>query len=182
MPLLYHLGAGPAVILPRASSISCTSTRAATLDVRPLQRGIVALETAPPPTDSVRGELEVDLFRASALAVVPFGEGRGSVAAAFRRSYFELLLPLVQPGLELSYTDYQLRADYRVDPHMALSLFFFGSDDRLDQSGAVGSGVASRARRPGSATTSSGSSRASPCACPATRASTSPACSGATAT
>lgn len=149
VPLLYHLGAGPAVISSRLVDQLHFYPGGYPSMYGRYSAGIVALETAPPPTDSVRGELEVDLFRASALAVVPFGEGRGSVAAAFRRSYFELLLPLVQPGLELAYTDYQLRADYRVDPHMALSLFFFGSDDRLDQSGAVGSGVASEGTQTG---------------------------------
>ena len=37
----------------------------------------------------------MDLLRASALAIVPFGDGKGSVALAFRRSYYELLLPLI---------------------------------------------------------------------------------------
>lgn len=143
VPLLYHLGAGPAVISSRLVE---------RLDFYPggypaaygrFTAGIVALETAPPPTDSVRGELEIDLFRASLLAVVPFDEGRGSVAAAIRRSYYDLFLPLVAPGVSLSYTDYQVRGDYRVDGRMSISLFFFGSDDAFDQSGAFGSGEAS---------------------------------------
>lgn len=147
VPLLYHLGAGPAVISSRFVE---------RLDFYPggyptafgrFSAGVIAIETAPPPTDSIRGELEVDLFRASALVVVPFDEGRGSIAAAFRRSYYELLLPLVLEGLDLSYTDYQVRADYRVDAHMRLSLFFFGSDDRLDQTGTFGGGTASEGTR-----------------------------------
>jgi TonB family protein len=143
VPLLYHLGAGPAVISSRLVS---------RLDFYPggypatygrFSAGLVSVETAPPPATSIRGELEVDLFRASALAVVPFDNGRGSIAGAVRRSYFELLLPLVQPGLQLAYTDYQLRGDYRVDSRVSMSLFFFGSDDYIDTSGAFGSGVAS---------------------------------------
>jgi TonB family protein len=143
VPLLYHLGAGPAVISSRlVDRIDFYPGGYPSMYGR-FTAGIVSVETAPPPTDRVRGELEVDLFRASALTVVPFAEGRGSIAAAFRRSYFELLLPLVAPGLTLSYTDYQVRADYRVDSRMHLSLFFFGSDDVLDQTGSLGSGMAS---------------------------------------
>lgn len=149
VPLLYHLGAGPAVISARLVDKLHFYPGGYPSMYGRFSAGIVSLETAPPPTDSIRGELEVDLFRASALAVVPFDNGRGSVAGAVRRSYFELLLPLVQPGLELAYTDYQLRADYRVDPRMSLSLFFFGSDDRLDQSGAFGGGVASEGTQTG---------------------------------
>ncbi len=149
VPLLYHLGAGPAVISSRLVDQLHFYPGGYPSMYGRYTAGIVALDTAPPPTDSIRGELEVDLFRASALAVVPFDSGRGSVAAAVRRSYFELLLPLVAPGLQLAYTDYQVRADYRVDQRMALSLFFFGSDDRLDQSGAFGSGVASEGTQTG---------------------------------
>ena len=143
VPLLYHLGAGPAVINSRLVERLHFYPGGYPAMYGRFSAGIVALETAPPPTDSIRGELEVDLFRASALAVVPFDNGRGSVAASFRRSYYELLLPLVAPGINLSYTDYQIRGDYRVDNRMSLSLFFFGSDDSFDQSGAIGSGVAS---------------------------------------
>ncbi len=143
VPLLYHLGAGPAVISSRLVS---------SLDFYPggypamygrYSAGLVSVHTAPPPTDRIRGEASVDLFRASLLVVVPFDNGKGSVAAAIRRSYYDLFLPLVAPGLDLHYTDYQVRGDYQVDSRVGLSLFFFGSDDVLDQTGQIGSGVAS---------------------------------------
>jgi len=147
VPLLYHLGAGPAVINSRLVSQLDFYPGGYPVAFGRFSAGLVSVETAPPPTDAVRGELSVDLFRASALVVVPFDDGRGSVAASFRRSYYELLLPLVLDGLELAFTDYQVRADYRVDEHMQLSLFLFGSDDRLDQTGTFGSGVASEGVR-----------------------------------
>ncbi|MGE0791062.1 MAG: TonB family protein [Sandaracinaceae bacterium] len=143
IPLLYHFGAGPAVISSRLVDRIDFYPGGYPAAYGRYSAGVVSVGTAPPPTDSIRGELAVDLFRASALIVVPFDDGRGSVAAAFRRSYYDLLLPLVLPGLQIQYTDYQVRADYRVDDHMQLSLFVFGSDDRLDQSGTFGSGVAS---------------------------------------
>jgi hypothetical protein len=45
-------------------------------------------------------------------------------------------------GLSLQYTDYQLRAEYRWD-RMSAMVFLLGSDDSLDQSGAIGMGVTS---------------------------------------
>ncbi len=143
VPLLYHLGAGPAVISNRFVSRLNFYPGGYPATLGRYSAGVIALETSPPPTDSIRGEASIDLFRAEALLVVPFDEGKGSVAAAFRRSYYELLLPLVLEGLHLEYTDYQLRADYRADEHLSLSLFFFGSDDRLDQTGTFGGGSAS---------------------------------------
>lgn len=143
VPLLYHLGAGPAVISSRLVSRLHFYPGGYPAAYGRYSAGVIALETAPPPADRIQGELAVDLFRASAMLIVPFDEGRGSVAAAFRRSYYDLLLPLVQEGIDLSYTDYQLRADYRVDRRMELSLFVFGSDDQLDQSGSFGGGIAS---------------------------------------
>lgn len=143
VPLLYHLGAGPAVISSRLVSRLNFYPGGYPAMFGRFSAGLVSVETAPPPADSIRAELEVDLFRASALAVIPYDDGRGTIAGAVRRSYFELLLPLVQPGLNLAYTDYQLRADHRVDQNMSLSLFFFGSDDHLDQTGTFGTGVAS---------------------------------------
>lgn len=147
VPLLYHLGAGPAVISNRFVSRLNFYPGGYPASLGRYSAGIIALETAPPPTESIRGEASIDLFRAEALIVVPFDEGRGSVAAAFRRSYYELLLPLVIEGLHLEYTDYQIRADYRPDDRLSLSLFFFGSDDRLDQRGSFGGGTASEGTR-----------------------------------
>ncbi|HJL20192.1 MAG TPA: TonB-dependent receptor [Sandaracinaceae bacterium LLY-WYZ-13_1] len=143
VPLLYHLGAGPAVISSRFVERLNFYPGGYPARYGRFSAGVIALETAPPPTDSIRGELSVDLFRASALVSVPFEDGRGAVAAAFRRSYYELLLPLVQEGIHLEYTDYQIRADYRPTSRLSLSLFVFGSDDVLDQTGSFGGGVAS---------------------------------------
>ena len=141
VPILYHLGAGPAVLSARIVD---------TLDFYPggfptrygrFAAGIIALETGAPDHRGLRLEGEVDLFRASALAVVPIDGGRGVVTAAFRRSYFDLILPLVVDGLELAYTDWQLRFDYDLSDDLAMSLFWFGSSDLLDSTEAAGAGV-----------------------------------------
>ncbi len=141
VPLLYHLGAGPAVL----------SSRLVTqLDFYPggyparygrFSAGVISLETGAPPAERLHLETEIDFFRASALAVVPFDEGRGVVTAAVRRSYYELLLPLILDDLSLSYSDWQLRADYRFGGGLSGSLFYFASNDALDIAQPAGAGI-----------------------------------------
>lgn len=140
IPLLYHLGAGPAILHTRL--VDQMHFYAGNYPVRygRFSGGLIALETSAPELRSPLGEISIDAARASVFAAVPFENGRGVVAAAFRRSYFELILPFIQPGIDLSYTDYQALGQYRVDDRMSLSVFFFGADDRLDQSGQLGDG------------------------------------------
>jgi len=149
VPILYHLGAGPAVLSSRLV------TR---LDFYPggyperygrFAAGLIALETGAPEVQSAHAEAEVDLFRASALAVVPIEGGRGVVTGAFRRSYYELLLPLLVDGVDLAFTDWQARIDYRLTEHLDASLFWFGSQDTLDSTEAAGAGVGDETTRSG---------------------------------
>lgn len=140
VPLLYHLGAGPAILHNRLIQQMDFYSGNYPLRFGRFGGGLVSLETSVPDIRSPLGELSIDAARASVFAAVPFDEQRGGVAASFRRSYFELILPFIQPGIELSYTDYQALAQYRVNDAMSLSLFFFGADDRLDQSGQIGDG------------------------------------------
>jgi TonB family protein len=141
VPLLYHLGAGPAIFSSRLVE---------ELDFYPggypvafgyYTAGIIALHTAPPPAKRFTVELEVDLLRASGLAIVPFGDGRGSVAIALRRSYYELILPLLTDDVELYYADYQLRLDYRFSDKLRTSVFVFGSRDSLQTRQDTGAGA-----------------------------------------
>jgi hypothetical protein len=141
VPLLYHLGAGPAIISSRLVDQLDFYPGGYPVSFGRFNAGVISLRTAPPPADQFQLEFEVDLLRASALAVVPIGDGRGSVAAAFRRSYFDVFLPLITDDITLAYTDYQLRFDYRLTSSMRLSVFFFGSRDELSISTATGAGA-----------------------------------------
>jgi outer membrane receptor protein involved in Fe transport len=141
VPLLYHLGAGPAVL---------SSRLVRQLDFYPggyparfgrFSAGVIALETAAPEVESTHLELEVDLLKASALAIVPFDGDRATITLAYRRSYYELLLPLIVDGIELSYADWQARLDYEINEQLEASLFYFGSADALDLTQALGAGV-----------------------------------------
>lgn len=147
VPLLYHLGAGPAVLNSRLVE---------RLDFYPggyparfgrFSAGVISLETRAPAIESAHLELEVDLLKASALGVVPFDGGRGHITASYRRSYYELILPLLVDGVELSYSDWQLRLDWSPTSRATASLFYFGSTDRLDTSGALGAGMADEGTR-----------------------------------
>lgn len=140
VPLLYHLGAGPAIISSRLVDQLDFYPGGYPVRFGQFSAGIISLRTAPPPADRLHLEAEVDLLRASALAIIPFDEGKGSVALAFRRSYYELLLPLITDDVSLAYTDYQVRLDYRLTPRLRFSLFFFGSRDALNTAQELGSG------------------------------------------
>ena len=141
VPVLYHFGAGPAVISSRLVGQLDFYPGGYPVQFGRFSAGVISLETRPPPTERTFLEFQVDTLRASAMAVLPFDNGRGSVAVALRRSYYELLLPLIVSGVGLQYGDYQVRADYRFSARSRVSLFAFGSYDSFDRSAAVGAGT-----------------------------------------
>ena len=140
VPLMYHVGAGPAILSSRF--VERMDFYAGNYPVRygRYGGGLIALSTNIPHVASAEGEASLDAARASALVIVPTDDGRGAVAAAFRRSYFELIVPLILPGLQLSFMDYQVLGQYRVNDRLNVSFFFFGANDNLDQSGQIGDG------------------------------------------
>jgi TonB family protein len=145
--ILYHLAAGPAVISSRLVGQLDFYPGGYPLQYGRFSAGVISLETAAPPTDRPRAELEIDIFRASALAVLPFARGRGSVALAARRSYYDLLLPLVSPGVNVNFGDAQVRADYRITDRLRASIFGFISSDTFDRTEATGVGATAASAR-----------------------------------
>ncbi len=143
IPILYHFGFGPAVIPTAFVERLRFYPGNYPLSYGRFSGGLIAVDTTVPETRGPFVELSVDALRAAATVIVPWDEGRGTIALGFRRSYYELLIPLFIQGLSLQYTDYQLRAQYRWDSGFSASIFLFGSDDTLDQSGAIGGGVTS---------------------------------------
>ena len=84
------------------------------------------------------GFAEVSFVNGSGLIEGPLGE-RGSFALAARRSLIDAILPAVIPDdADVAFTaypryyDYQGQADYRVDDHLTLAGFVFGSNDGFD--------------------------------------------------
>lgn len=96
--------------------------------------GVVDVKPRQGRRDGYHGYVDSDLFDTGVLAEGPIG--KGSFIISGRRSYIDLLLPLVVPddaGLELAvaprYYDYQLLFDYPVS-NGTLTARVFGSDDR----------------------------------------------------
>jgi TonB family protein len=143
VPVLYHFGFGPAVISSRLVGELNFYPGGYPLSYGRFSAGVIALDTRPPPTDRPFAEFQVDVLRASAMGVLPFDNGRGSIAVAARRSYYDLIVPLVVDGVGLAYGDYQVRADYRFTPRSRASAFLFGSYDSFDRTGAAGVGTTS---------------------------------------
>ncbi len=141
VPVLYHFGFGPAVISSRLVGELNFYPGGYPLSYGRFSAGVISLDTRPPPSDRPFAEFQVDVLRASAMGVLPFDNGRGSVAAAVRRSYYDLIVPLVVDGVGLSYSDYQVRADYRFTPRTRASAFLFGSNDSFDRTTAAGVGT-----------------------------------------
>lgn len=147
IPLLFHLAGGPSVVNGEFLD---------KLDFYPggfgarygrAVGGVVDVQSRKGAADTLHGVLKVDLLDASIFLEAPLTEGV-SVAAAFRRSYIDALMPLVlglaapkDPSVGSlvvlpAYWDYQVRLDVGARGKAAaspstFSVFAFGSDDQL---------------------------------------------------
>lgn len=148
IPLLFHLGGGPSVVNGEfldkldffPGGFGARYGRAV--------GGVVDVQSRKGAADTLHGVLKVDLLDASIFLEAPLTNGV-SVAAAFRRSYIDALMPVVL-GLAVpkdpsvgtlvvlpAYWDYQVRLDVGGARGQAeaspstFSVFAFGSDDQL---------------------------------------------------
>jgi hypothetical protein len=130
LPLLFHLALGPSVIHP---------TLFDSMDFYPggyparygrYVAGLVAAQTRAPAQDMAHVSADLRLYDAGALASAPMPDGNGAVAAAFRYSYAGPLLRLLDNDVQLSYWDYQIRAERRAGA-FSLRLLLLGSGDHL---------------------------------------------------
>lgn len=128
VPLLFHVALGPSVIHPGLVD---------RVDIYPggyparygrYAGAIVSGETTAP-RQEFRGEANVRLFDAGALAAAPFAEGRGNALIGGRYSYTAAILSLLAPEVTLTYWDYQARVGYALSPKWRLSAFSFGAFD-----------------------------------------------------
>jgi TonB family protein len=128
---LYHLLGGPGIIHPELIGSLKFYPGGYPVKYGRFGGGAIVLETKEPPDDRWHLDVEIDLLKSSILYSVPFDEGRGQVTASFRRSYYELLLPLFTDDISLSYTDYQFRLKYALTDTLTLRLFALGAEDDL---------------------------------------------------
>ena len=133
IPILYHFLGGPSVL---------TSKLIKDIDFYPgnfgvkygrATAGIIDVSIPTDPTPRLHGQADINFLDSSAYVEGPIAKGwTGSVSA--RRSYIDLLLPLVVPSSTTTvapvYWDYQaiVHRDFEAG---RLSFFAFGSDDTL---------------------------------------------------
>lgn len=140
VPLLFHVALGPSVIHP--GLVDRVDLYPGGYPARYGRFGgaIVAAETTPPALQ-FRGEGNVRIFDAGALAEAPFADGRGNALVGGRYSYTAAVLSLFAPEVTLSYWDYQARASYRLTPKWSVGAFAFGAYDLFradDEDSSVG--------------------------------------------
>ncbi|MEO1174047.1 MAG: TonB-dependent receptor, partial [Myxococcota bacterium] len=140
IPLLYHFLGFTSVLPPDIleniqfypGGFSAKYSRATA--------GIVDVTTRDLECDRLRINAEIDLLDSAAYACAPVGSW--SVAAAIRRSYFDIFIPFILDATITDedegrvtaspvYTDYQLKANTVIGDHR-ITLFTFGSSDDLE--------------------------------------------------
>src|SRR6218665_1356068 len=144
VPILYHLGGGPSVL--NAEFIDRIDFFPGGFGARYGRAvgGIVDVATRKGASDTLHGSVKVDLLDSGFFLEAPVTDGV-SIAGAARRSYVDVLLPLVLPedpeGGSLlvlpRYWDYQVRMDFgakrgETGPGRSSGyVMAFGSDDLL---------------------------------------------------
>jgi TonB family protein len=135
IPILYHFGGGPSVVNPELVDKIDFYPGGFGAEYGRAIGGIVDVGTRPVIDPQWRGSAKVDLIDSGAYLAVPLGDSV-SLSLGGRRSYVDLLLPLVlnSQSVRVSpvYFDYQARLDFHPKgSRHALQLFGFGSDDLL---------------------------------------------------
>jgi TonB family protein len=137
IPILFHLLGGPSVLNP--NFIERIDYYPGNSDARygRLTAGVVDVASKDTFTEQWKGSVDLNLLFAGVFLNVPISS-KVSVAAAFRRSYFDAILPLVfdAAGSDATsvvpvYYDYQLRVDVKLGRDDRLWVMAFGSDDDL---------------------------------------------------
>ncbi len=129
VPLVFHAGLGPSVVHPGLVDHVDFFPSGAPAAYGRFAGGVMAVETQAP-ADRPRAELGLRLIDASALVESPIADGKGSVLAAGRYGYPDLVLGLVARSTQLSYWDYQARTTWNAGPNDQVGVFLFGSHDR----------------------------------------------------
>lgn len=135
VPLLYHLGFGPAVVHPLYLD---------SLDFHPgnfpaefgrFTGGLIRAKTTSAPVERTT-MLELDLFKGSVFHAQPLtiAGHEGAVSAAARYGTLAFLARAFDPHAVLSYWDFQMRGDLRTGGG-AWRLLFFGASDAAGEDG-----------------------------------------------
>jgi hypothetical protein len=133
IPILYHFLGGPSVMTPRLIERIDFFPGNFGVQYGRFTAGIIDIGVTSKPTPRLHGAADINLLDSSGYIEGPLGAGwTGSVSA--RRSYIDLLLPLVLPTNTITaapvYYDYQAGV-HRDFGDGRLALFAFGSNDSL---------------------------------------------------
>ncbi len=131
LPLLFHLGLGPAVIHP--AMIGPVEFYPGAGPARYGRRTGGLFTSAYRERDESRGDAfgEVELRAIDLMGMGNVRVGEGEITAAGRYGYPGLLLSIFSPEISLDYWDYQLRLEHPVARRTRLQLVGFGSYDSL---------------------------------------------------
>lgn len=131
VPLLYHLGFGPAVVHPMYIAALDFHAGGFPAQFGRFTAGLIRARTPDPPEER-QSMAEVDLFKFSGFHTQPItlGGRKASFSAAARYGTFTFLARAIDPHAVLEYWDYQTRADVPLGPG-AFRLLLFGSKDTI---------------------------------------------------
>jgi hypothetical protein len=130
LPALYHVAAGPGVIHPAFIDGVALYAGSYPAQLGRFSGGIVSADAAQPRREA-RGEASIRLVDSGAFVEIPFAQDKGNLMMAGRYSYTAAVLSLLVPEVEVSYWDYQARAEYQLSEQATLSLLGFGAFDFL---------------------------------------------------
>lgn len=152
VPLLFHLGLGPAVVSSEMVEALDYTPGVAGASHGRLTGGLLSARIARPKEDRFRATAWADLLQAGFYLEKPFSSTGTTVVAAARLSYSSLLLSLGatvlsrledrqrppdedphKESLFANFADYQLRVEQRLGPGK-LRLFVFGATDAVGTS------------------------------------------------
>jgi TonB family protein len=128
VPYLFHFGLGPAVIHPGLIAKTEIHRGGYPASLGRYSGGVIDAQSMPP-GDRLRGEAQLRLIDAGALAESPFANGKGSALVAGRYSYTAALFSLLSADTTLDYRDYQTRISYAITDRDTISLLAFGAYD-----------------------------------------------------
>jgi outer membrane receptor protein involved in Fe transport len=130
VPLLFHAGVASSVVPAALVDSLELFASAAPARYGGIAGGAIAIETSAPAMRS-HGEVVAKAYEGGALVESPLADGRGSVLAAARLGYPDLVTALVNSSIHLSYWAYQARATWSLTEHDRIGVLAFGSHDRV---------------------------------------------------
>lgn len=131
IPILFHVGAGPSTIAPDlVDSVDLFPGGYPAMYGR-YAGAVIAGTTTPPNEEQAHGDAGARIFDAHALVETPWDNHQGTVLAAARYSYTNLVTSAFAPNYQIGYWDYQFRISHRINEHDTLALFAFGAHDEL---------------------------------------------------